>query len=196
MGKTLGARSVALRLPQSGREQSLGGRSTLSQSSATTKSVVVGASRIPAQFDCDEDRYEWEVGQRYDTMDTLDRWVASEGVHTIGPPIPPGATVFFDEKATPAFEKATGAGYLACRPAAVELGVTRKTVRLLVDRIPELRVAYVVYPGKIRSSRYHCRVIHKNSLRMIKKNVRVWTKRATKGGKKTNAKNIRRSSGA
>jgi len=165
----------------------------LKQSKSTTKSGGAPAFQAPQSFASDDDRYEWEVNQRYDRMDTLDRWVASDGIHTIGPPIPPGARVFSDEKATPAFEKATRAGYLACRPAAVELGVSRKTVRLLVDRIPELSVAYVVYPGKARSSRYHCRVIHRNSLRMVKKNVRIWTKKATQGGKKTSAKNIRRS---
>ena len=196
MEKTLGASDAVLRLHLNGREQNQVGRSTLSQSSATTRSVVVGAPPTLAQFESDEERYEWEVERRYDSMDTLDRWNASDGVYTIGPPIPPGATVFFDEKATPAFKKATLAGYLACRPAAVELCVSRKTIRLLVDRIQELKVAYVVYPGKVRNSRYHCRVIHKNSLRLIKKNVRLWTKKATKGGKKTNAKNIRRSSGA
>ena len=153
----------------------------MKRSKSTTKSGGAPAFQAPQSFACDEDRYEWEVNQRYDRMDTLDRWV------------PPGATVFSDEKATPAFEKATRAGYLACRPAAAELGVSRKTVRLLVDRIPELSVAYVVYPGKVRSSRYHCRVIHRNSLRMVKKNVRIWTKKATQGGKKTSAKNIRRS---
>ena len=146
----------------------------------------------PPEFSSDVDRYEWEIRQRYSTMDTLDRWVASDGIHTIGPPIPPGFRVFWDEKATPAFEKATAAGFVACRPAAVELGVSRKSVRLLVDRLTDLQVAYVVYPGKKRNSRYHCRVIHKASLRVVRKSLPIWMEKARKGGKKTTAKNLRR----
>lgn len=146
----------------------------------------------PPEFPSDVDRYEWEIQQRYSTMDTLDRWVASDGIHTIGPPIPPGFPVFWDEKATPAFEKATAAGFVACRPAAVELGISRKSVRLLVDRLTDLQVAYVVYPGKKRNSRYHCRVIHRSSLRVVRKSLHIWMEKARKGGKKTTAENLRR----
>lgn len=152
----------------------------------------MASSPQPSDFSSDHERYEWEIQQRYSTMDTLDRWLASDGVYTIGPPIPPGFKVFSDEKATPAFEKATAAGFLACRPAAVKLGVSRKDVRLLVDRFTELHVAYVVYPGKKRNSRYHCRVIHKNSLRMVRRSLVGWMKKARAGGKKTTAKNLRR----
>jgi len=148
-------------------------------------------SRVP-DFSSEEERYEWEIQQRYSTMDTLDRWLASDGVYTIGPPIPPGFGVFWDEKATPAFEKATAAGFFACRPAAEKLGISRKDVRLLVDRLTELQVAYVVYPGKKRNSRYHCRVIHKGSLSVIKRRLPYWMKKAKAGGKKTTAENLRR----
>lgn len=148
--------------------------------------------RVP-EFDSDEDRYEWEVQQRYRAMDNLDRWFASDGVYTIGPPLPPGATVFSDEKATPAFEKATKEGFIACRPAAEVLGVSRAVVRLLIDRLPEIRVAYVVYPGKKMNSRYHCRAIHKSSVSIVKKNLSTWMQKVWAGGKKTTGKNIRRS---
>jgi hypothetical protein len=146
----------------------------------------------PPEFQDDSDRYEWEIAQRYGTMDTLDRWVAADGVYTIGPPLPPGAVVFTKKKATPAFKMATESGYIACRPAASELGISRKTVRKIIDRALEIRVAYVVYPGKKKNSRYHCRMIHKSSVRVIARDVPGWLRRVSDGGKKTTAENVRR----
>ena len=146
----------------------------------------------PGSFESDADRYEWEIEQRFYSMDTLDRWLASDGIYTIGPPIPPDAIVFTDEKATPAFKKATAAGYLACRPAGEALGIGRKSVRLLVDRLTELQTAYVVYPGKVKGTRYHCRVLHKKSIRIVDRNLKYWMKKARSGGKKTTAENLRR----
>lgn len=145
------------------------------------------------EFQDDSERYEWEVERRFSRMDTLDRWVAADGIHTIGPPLPPGAIVFTGKDPTKIFKKATEGGYIACRPAASELGVSRKTVRKLIDRLPEVSVAYVVYPGKKRNSRYHCRMIHKASVRLMQRDVRLWMRKASEGGKKTTAKNIRRS---
>ena len=175
-----------------GSKQRRGARSTLKQSSGTTRERESERVPLEPEFASEKDRYEWELLSRFDSMDTLDRWMAADGIYTIGPPIPPGAYVFFDERATPAFEKATASGYLACRPAANALGLSRKTVRKIIDRVKEARVAYVVYPGKLRGTRYHCRVIHKDSIRMMKRNVQMWTKRSTQGGKKTTAENIRR----
>ena len=186
--RTRGAGGVAQRLRVSGRRQKRAGLSTLKRSRDTTSAN--GWSVPP--FDTDGDRYEWEIRQRFESMDTLDRWVAADGVYTIGPPIPPDAVVFFDDVATSAFKKGTKDGYLACRPAAEKLGISRKAVRLLVDRLTDTQVAYVVYPGKIKNSRYHCRMIHKNSVKIIKKNVSHWIKRARQGGKKTTAENLRR----
>ena len=175
-----------------GSEQRLVAGSTLKRSRGTTRESGRGPSRPVPDFSSEEERYDWEVEQRFSSMDTLDRWFASDGIYTIGPPIPPHATVFSDEKATEAFKKATKAGYYACRPAGEQLGVSRKGVRRLIDRLSELSVAYVVYPGKMSGTRYHCRVIHRNSIRKIKRNVRTWMKKASKGGKKTTAENIRR----
>ena len=177
-----------------GSEQRLDAGSTLKRSKDTKRESGRGPSRPVPDFSSDDERYEWEVVQRFSSMDTLDRWYSSDGVYTIGPPIPPGAVVFMDDKATAAFKKATQKGYYACRPAGEKIGVSRKSVRKLVDRLPELRVAYVVYPGKLKGTRYHCRVIHADSIRAIKKNPRMWMKRSTKGGKKTTAENIRRGS--
>ena len=192
MGETLGVAPAVEKPRWRGSKLCRGARSRLKRSSGTTGKREVANSPQESDFSSDLDRYEWELSSRFDSMDTLDRWVASDGVHTIGPPIPPGATVFKDEKATPAFEKATAKGFLACRPAAEAMGLSRKTVRKIIDRVPEARVAYVVYPGKLRGTRYHCRVIHKDSIRMMKRNIRMWTKRSVQGGKKTTAKNIRR----
>ena len=186
--RTRGVGSAVQRLLASGRRQKRAGVSTLKQSRGTTNASDWG---VPA-FETDNDRYEWEIQQRFEAMDTLDRWVAADGVYTIGPPIPPEAVVFTDDVATKAFEKGTKDGYLACRPAAEKLGISRKSVRLFVDRLTDTRVAYVVYPGKIKNSRYHCRMIHRNSIRTIKKNVPYWMKKARQGGKKTTAENLRR----
>ena len=186
--RTRGVGSAVQRLLASGRRQKRAGVSTLKQSRGTTNASDWS---VPT-FETDSDRYEWEIQQRFESMDTLDRWVAADGVYTIGPPIPPEAVVFTDDVATKAFEKGTKAGYLACRPAAEKLGISRKSVRLFVDRLTDTRVAYVVYPGKIKNSRYHCRMIHRNSIRTIKKNVPYWMKKARQGGKKTTAENLRR----
>ena len=194
MGETRGASSAARRRPLHGSEQRLVAGSTLKRSRGTTREGGRGPSRPVPDFSSEEERYDWEIEQRFSSMDTLDRWFASDGIYTIGPPIPPHATVYSDEKATEAFKKATKAGYYACRPAGEQLGVSRKSVRKLIDRFRELRVAYVTYPGKISGTRYHCRVIHRDSIRIVNKNVRLWMKRISQGGKKTTAENIRRGS--
>tara|TARA_R100000306_G_C4344891_1_gene127152 strand:+ start:262 stop:858 length:597 start_codon:yes stop_codon:yes gene_type:complete len=186
--RTRGVGSAVQKPLASGKRQKRAGVSTLKQSRGTTNASDWS---VPT-FETDSDRYEWEIQQRFESMDTLDRWVAADGVYTIGPPIPPKAVVFFDDVATKAFEKGTKDGYLACRPAAEKLGISRKSVRLFVDRLTDTRVAYVVYPGKIKNSRYHCRMIHRNSIRTIKKNVPYWMKKARQGGKKTTAENLRR----
>ena len=145
------------------------------------------------EFESDEDRYEWELLQRYNHMDSMDRWLSSDQIYTIGPPIPPEARVFTHEKATEAFKLATSEGYLAVRPVCAELGVGRFSVRRIMDRISGLNIAYVVYPGKKKKSQYHCRMLHKKSLRMIKKNLKHWIEESKRGGEKTTAENIRRS---
>ena len=145
-------------------------------------------------FPSDAERYEWEVDQRFNHMDKMDRWLAADGVRTIGPPLPPGATVFFGVDPTETFSEATKAGYIACRPAAEVLGISRVSVRGMIDRLPELDVAYVVYMGKKRNSRYHCRMIRRKSVSILKRDVRKWMKEANRNGKKTKPKNIRRDS--
>ena len=162
------------------------------QSRGTTKRKDGRGFLQVREFPSDSERYEWEVSQRFTAMDNLDRWVAADGIHTIGPPIPPGSRVFWHKEPTPAFKLATASGYVACRPAAEVLGLCRKSVRLLIDRPIGLDVAYVVYTGKIRNSRYHCRVIHRRSLRIVKKNTKQWLAKARKSGKKTTAANVRR----
>ena len=151
------------------------------------------AISIPA-FSSDDERYEWELEQRFYGMDKMDRWVSAAGIHTIGPPIPPGAPVFHGGSSpSEAFRKADKAGYLACRPAAAVIGCSHKTVRRIADRLESLRVAYSTYDGKIAGTRYHCRMIRKKDLRMLKKNFRERVHRMEKGGnKKTTAANIRR----
>jgi len=144
-------------------------------------------------FSSESERYEWELVQRYNHMDNMDRWLSSDEVYTIGPPIPPGAKVFTHQKATEAFKLATAEGYMAVRPVCAELGVGRFSVRRLMDRISGLEIAYVVYPGKKERSRYHCRMLHKKSLRMIKRNLKHWIEESKRGGEKTTAENIRRS---
>tara|TARA_R100000655_G_scaffold81316_1_gene120812 strand:+ start:926 stop:1381 length:456 start_codon:yes stop_codon:yes gene_type:complete len=143
------------------------------------------------EFEDDAARYAWEVGQRYERMDSMDRWLSSDDVYTIGPPIPPGAKVFTHEKATEAFKLATGSGYIAVRPVCEELGIGRIAVRRIFDRLSGLDVAYVVYPGKKAQSRYHCRVMHRRSVKLIKKDVPRWVMESKRGGKETTAKNIR-----
>jgi hypothetical protein len=153
------------------------------------------AITIP-EFESDDERYEWELGQRFYCMDKLDRWVSAAGIHTIGPPIPPGAAVFHGGTSpTEAFTKADKEGYLACQPAADFIGCGRKTVRRMVDRFDSLNVAYSTYDGKVKGTRYHCRMVRKKDLRMLKKQFKERIARMEKGGnKKTTAANIRRTS--
>jgi GNAT superfamily N-acetyltransferase len=188
MAETLGASLVVQKPLSRGREPQKVRSNMQKRSGATTRR---GAEK---DFPNDEERYAWEVNQRFFHMDRMDRWLAADGVHTIGPPLPPGATVFFGVDPTKTFEEATKAGYIAVRPAAEKLGVSRRTVRGMIDRLPELDVAYVVYMGKKRNSRYHCRMIQKRSVRVVKRDVRKWMKEANKNGKKTKPKNIRRDS--
>ena len=145
------------------------------------------------EFESDAERYEWEVWQRFNNMSRLDRWLAADGVYTIGPPIPPKAKVFTDKGPGEAFSAAGNAGYLACRPASQELGISRTTFRRIFDKMPGLSIAYVVYNGKIRGSRYHCRMLHRRSVDKIKQNLSSWVKGASVGGKRTTDKTIRRS---
>jgi len=151
------------------------------------------ATNIP-EFESDDERYEWELEQRFYGMDKMDRWVSAAGIHTIGPPIPPGATVFHGGTSpTKAFMKADKKGYLACRPAAEFIGCSHKTVRRMADRFDSLSVAYSTYDGKIKGTRYHCRMVRKKDLRMLKKQFKERVARMEKGGnKKTTAANIRR----
>ena len=128
-----------------------------------------GAVDIPS-FSSDEERYEWEVGQRFYSMDKMDRWVSAEGIQTIGPPIPPGASVFHGGNSPKeAFRLADEEGYLACRPASEILGCHYKTVRRLADRLEWLTIAYSTYDGKVKGTRYHCRMLRKKELRTLKK---------------------------
>jgi len=152
-----------------------------------------GAVDIPS-FASDEDRYEWEVDQRFYSMDKMDRWVSAEGIQTIGPPIPPGASVFHGGNSPKeAFRLADEEGYLACRPASEILGCHYKTVRRLADRLEWLTIAYSTYDGKVKGTRYHCRMLRKKELRSLKKQYKDRVKGMEKGGnKKTTAANIRR----
>ena len=145
------------------------------------------------EFKDDTERYEWELSQRYDRMDNMDRWMSSDGINTIGPPIPPGAKVFTHDRATEAFKLATSKGYVAVRPVCEELRLGRVVVRRIFDRVVGIEVAYVVYPGKLRKSRYHCRMFHRRSVEKIKNNLPKWIKESRRGGKKTTAENICRS---
>ena len=145
------------------------------------------------EFKNDTARYEWELAQRYERMDNMDRWLSSDEVYTIGPPIPPGAKVFTHEKATEAFKLATKKGYIAVRLVCAELGIGRIAVRRIFDRLPGIDIAYVVYPGKKARSRYHCRMFHERSVRRIKKNVPGWVEESKRGGKKTTAEIVCRS---
>jgi len=144
-------------------------------------------------FQSEEERYEWEVVQRFDNMDNMDRWVSAEDIYTIGPPLPPGCKVFTHVVPTEAFKIATASGYIAVRPVCEKLGMGRKAVRRMIDRLPILDVAYVVYDGKKAKSRYHCRVVHKRSVAAIKRNKSKWIEESKRGGKETTAENIRRS---
>ena len=146
------------------------------------------------EFEDDAARYEWEIAQRYSRMDNMDRWLSSDEIYTIGPPIPPGAKVFTHKKATEAFKLATGSGYIAVRLVCKELGIGRVAVRRIFDRLSGIDIAYVVYPGKKAQSRYHCRMFHKKSVRAIKRDVPRWVMESKRGGKETIAKNIRGSS--
>ncbi len=188
MGRTLGASHAVQRHRLLGSEPQEVGLSMQKPLGATTRRDA------GKDFPSEDERYAWEVDQRFFHMDTMDRWMAADGVHTIGPPLPPGATVFFGVDPTETFAKATVAGYIACRPAAERLGISRKSVRGMIDRLPELDVAYVVYMGKKRNSRYHCRMIRTKSVSIIKRDVRKWMKEANRNGKKTKPKNIRRDS--
>jgi hypothetical protein len=152
----------------------------------------VNTGGIP-EFESDAERYEWEVWQRFNNMSKLDRWLAADGVYTIGPPIPPKAKVFTHKEPGEAFNAAGNAGYVACRPASEELGVSRTTFRRIFDKMPGLKIAYVVYDGKIRGSRYHCRMLHRRSVNRVKRNLPRWVKGALVGGKKTTEETIRRS---
>lgn len=147
---------------------------------------------IPA-FGTDEERYEWEVTQRFSNMDNMDRWLASDNIYVIGPPLPPGCKVYTHEKPTEAFKLATAEGYIAVRPACEILGLGRLPVRRMIDKLPILDIAYVVYDGKKARSRYHCRMIHNKSVRLIGRDKTKWLKESRRGGKKTTAENIRRS---
>ena len=187
MDATPGAESAAQQPQESGSAPRRGGSSTSRRSRGTTRSV--GEKSFPT----DEERYEWEIEQRFKAMDSRDRWVAADGVYTIGPPIPPSATVFHGESPTPTFKLATDEGYIAVRPACEILGISRRGMRSLIDKLMVLDVAYVVYPGVKKNSRYHCRMIHRKSVNVLKRDVRKWMKEANRNGKKTKAANIRRS---
>tara|TARA_R100000808_G_scaffold25087_1_gene61635 strand:+ start:7923 stop:8378 length:456 start_codon:yes stop_codon:yes gene_type:complete len=142
------------------------------------------------KFKNDSERYDWEIDQRYNRMDELNRWLAADGIYTLGPPIPPSALVFTHEVATEAFKLATGRGYIAIRPVCEELKLSRPTVRRIFDRMPNLKVAYVTYPGTLAGTRWHCRMLHRDSVKHIKKNVDLWVKRSKRGGKKTTAETV------
>ena len=142
------------------------------------------------KFENDRERYEWEIDQRYSRMDDLHRWLAADGINTLGPPIPPGAKVFTHEVATEAFKLATHRGYFAVRPVCEELNLSRPTVRRIFDRMPNLKVAYVTYPGTLAGTRWHCRMLHRESIHHIKQNIEMWVKRSRRGGKRTTAKTV------
>tara|TARA_R110002020_G_scaffold249718_1_gene463722 strand:- start:469 stop:1035 length:567 start_codon:yes stop_codon:yes gene_type:complete len=186
MDATLGVKNAAPSRQGSGKEPQKAGSSTPKRSRGTTRD---GGKK---SFPNDDERYEWELIQRFEHMDNRDRWVAADGVYSIGPPIPPGAKVFYGEKSIPTFEEATSEGYVAIRPACEILGISRRGMRSLVDKLPVLDVAYVVYPGVKKNSRYHCRMIHRKSVNVLKRDVRKWMKEANQNGKKTKAANIRR----
>ena len=177
MDATPGAESAAQQPQESGSAPRRGGSSTSRRSRGTTRSV--GEKSFPT----DEERYEWEIEQRFKAMDSRDRWIAADGVYTISAELRP----------TPTFKLATDEGYIAVRPACEILGISRRGMRSLIDKLMVLDVAYVVYPGVKKNSRYHCRMIHRKSVNVLKRDVRKWMKEANRNGKKTKAANIRRS---
>ena len=189
MERTAGARSAAQKLPASGKGAKQAKRSTRKRSKGTGRG---SATPVP-DFSSDEERYEWEILQRFERMDNMDRWLSAEDIYVIGPPLPPNCKIFVHKVATEAFKLATAQGYVAVRPACAELGMGRFSVRRMIDKIPALDIAYVVYDGKKERSRYHCRMLHKKSLRMIKRDPKHWVKESKRGGEKTTAENIRRS---
>jgi hypothetical protein len=144
------------------------------------------------EFANDEERYDWEVYQRYRRMDKMDRWPSADGVFVLGPPLPPNALVFTHEKATEAFKLATASGYSAMIPVSKTLGISKITMRRIFDRMNGLDIAFVVYEGKRAGSRYHCRMVHKKSVAYMKKTLPLWIRESRRGGKKTGPENIRR----
>jgi|TARA_R100001594_G_scaffold127564_2_gene165308 hypothetical protein len=189
MGRIAGVRSAALRLPRHGSAQILAGKNMQKQSGDTER----GSGSPVRSFPSDEDRYEWELIQRFEKMDNMDRWLSADDIYVIGPPLPPGCRTFTHEVPTEAFKIATESGYIAVRPVCEQLGMGRKSVRRMIDRLPILDVAYVVYDGKKARSRYHCRMLHKKSVSLLKRNKKQWIQESKRGGKETTAENIRRS---
>jgi hypothetical protein len=152
-----------------------------------------GLSLSLREFDNDIERYEWELGQRYGEMDRLDRWPSACGHLIIGPPLPPGAKTFEHARSTEAFKLATSSGYIAVRPTMESLGIGRVAVRRIFDRCSGIDIAYVLYDGKVKGSRYHCRMFHERSVANIKRDLTRWVMESKRGGKKTTKANICRS---
>ena len=191
MASTPGAKDAALNRLLNGKRPKRAGKSTSKQSSDTTKRSAIAAPRQIPECANDYERYEWELRQRYHRQDRLYRWRAADGIYTIGPPIPPGAKVFFGESdPNKAFKLATAEGYHGCRPAAKMMGVGRIQAHKFFDRVREVDGAYSVYMGKKAGTRYHCRMIHEKSIKMLKGDLPRWRMEARKNGKKTTAANI------
>jgi hypothetical protein len=97
-----------------------------------------------------------------------------------GPPLPPGAIIFTNQRAKPAFVEATSHGFVSRNRLAAAIGKDRRDCRDILDFIPNLRTAWVTYPGNPKNfvnHRWHCRMIHKDEAERMSANPAYWVKR-------------------